>query len=150
MKKFGILFLSMVILLAGCGSSDETAGSDGDMIVVQEKLFIQQINDVYYNVDEYIGKQIKYEGFFDFYYDVENEYFYYYVLRYGPGCCGDDGNVGFEVVWEDGSDDFPEYDEWVEVVGTVETYEEDDYEYVRLKLSSLEVLDERGNDTVDT
>lgn len=120
--------------------------SDGGIIEIKEKMFIAQTNDIYINSAEYLGKTIKYEGIFDSYTDEESGITYFYVIRYGPGCCGYDSNAGFEVVW---TGDWPEAKDWVEVVGVLEEYEEDGNEYLRLKLYSIRVLDERGAEYVD-
>ncbi|MEL7565088.1 MAG: hypothetical protein AAGU27_09420 [Dehalobacterium sp.] len=119
--------------------------ASSDVIEIKEKMFIAQTNDIYLNPEDYLGKTIKYEGIFDsFYYDV-NDTTYYYVIRYGPGCCGFDANAGFEVVW---SGDYPNKNDWVEVIGVLEEYEENEYKYLRLNLSSLTVLDTRGEEYV--
>ncbi|MDF2844297.1 MAG: hypothetical protein K0R00_2723 [Herbinix sp.] len=117
----------------------------GDVIEIKEKLFIAQTNDVYFNTEDYLGKTIKYEGIFSAYEDPTSGNTYYSVIRYGPGCCGVDANAGFEVVWEK---EYPEVDDWVEVVGVLEEYEEDGQTYIHLVLSSLKVLEERGKEYV--
>ena len=117
----------------------------GDVIEIKEKLFIAQTNDVYFNTEDYLGKTIKYEGIFSAYEDPTSRNTYYSVIRYGPGCCGVDANAGFEVVWEK---EYPEVDDWVEVVGVLEEYEEDGQTYIHLVLSSLKVLEERGKEYV--
>jgi hypothetical protein len=114
-------------------------------IEIGEKMFISQTNDIYLNVDDYLGKTVKYEGIFDVYAFPEEDFEYYSVIRYGPGCCGYDGNAGFEVVWDG---DYPKQDDWVEAVGVLEIYEEEGYEYLRVRLSSLTVLDTRGAEYV--
>lgn len=108
-------------------------------------MFIAQTNDIYINPEDYLGKTIKYEGMFQSGYLEETDTTYYYVIRYGPGCCGYDANAGFEVAWDGG---YPEADDWVEIVGVLEQYEEDGYEYLRLNLSSLRVLETRGAEYV--
>lgn len=123
-----------------------SAGAAG-VIEIKENLFIAQTNDIYINTEDYLGKTIKYEGIFDFYYGEESDSTYYYVIRYGPGCCGDDGTVGFEVIWDG---EYPEQNDWVEAVGVLETYDENGFQYLRLRLTSLTVLDERGAEYVAT
>ncbi len=118
---------------------------DGDVIEIKEKLFVAQTNDVYYNPDDYMGKTFKYEGIFDSYDDPYNGQTYYAVIRYGPGCCGIDANAGFEVKWDKA---YPNKNDWVEAVGVLEEYEENGQHYLRLALSSLSVLPERGAETV--
>jgi hypothetical protein len=71
------------------------------------------------------------------------------VIRYGPGCCGYDGNAGFEVAWDNqDAAAYPNVDDWVAVSGVLQTYEEDGYPYLYLALSSLNVLDNRGAEFV--
>jgi uncharacterized membrane protein YcgQ (UPF0703/DUF1980 family) len=121
----------------------ETAGK---MVVIKEKLFVEQTNDIYYNAEDYLGKTIKYEGIFKTYEVPETGEMYYSVIRYGPGCCGIDANAGFEVYWDGG---YPNLDDWVEAVGVLEMYEEDGALYLRLALTALTVLTVRGAEYVD-
>lgn len=118
---------------------------NSDTIEIKEKMFIAQTNDIYLNVDDYLGKTIKYEGIFDQFTWEETGETYAYVIRYGPGCCGTDGNAGFEIIWDG---DYPDKNDWVEVIGTLELYEENGYEYLRLRLSDLTVLPTRGAEYV--
>jgi uncharacterized membrane protein YcgQ (UPF0703/DUF1980 family) len=115
------------------------------VIEIKEKLFIAQTNDIYLNPEDYLGKGIKIAGLFkrEGYTGTE----YCFVIRYGPGCCGTDGNAGFEVAWE-GSGEYPQVDEWVEATGVLKTYDEDGYPYLYIALSSLDVLEERGAEYV--
>jgi hypothetical protein len=87
---------------------------------------------------------------------------YCFVLRYGPGCCGNDGSAGFEVAWGRPqiypapgnvkplslSPDYPVQDAWVEAVGILDTYEENGYPYLYLDLFSLTEKDDRGAEYV--
>jgi uncharacterized membrane protein YcgQ (UPF0703/DUF1980 family) len=118
-------------------------------IEIKEKLFVAQSNDIYYNADDYMGKIIKYEGIFTEYTEPDTGVTNYSVIRYGPGCCGIDANCGFEVAWVgDDTAVYPANNEWVEVLGKLDFYEEDGYKYLRINLSSLTVLCERGAEYV--
>ena len=119
--------------------------SFGDVIVIKEKMFIAQTNDVYFNTEDYLGKTIQYEGIFDIYEVPDSGAKYYAVIRYGPGCCGVDANAGFEVKWDG---EYPSQNDWVEATGILEEYEEDGYKYLRLALTSLTVLPTRGAEYV--
>jgi zinc transport system permease protein len=128
--------------------------ADTPVIEIKEKMFIAQTNEIYLNADDYMGKLIKLEGIFRLeQYEGQQ---YRYVLRYGPGCCGYDGNAGFEVSWGPrvpGSTApqkkaYPRQDEWVRALGTLQIYEENGYPYLYLLLSSLSVLDTRGAEFV--
>ena len=116
-----------------------------DVIEIKERLFVAQTNDVYYNSEDYLGKTFKYEGIFQAYENPNMEERFYAVIRYGPGCCGIDMNCGFEVKW-DGK--YPKANDWVEAVGVLEKYELDGSEYLRIALTSLNVLPVRGAETV--
>jgi uncharacterized membrane protein YcgQ (UPF0703/DUF1980 family) len=121
------------------------AAAEGDVVEIREKMFVAQSNDIYFNADNYLGKTIKYEGLFNVYEDPETGNTYYSVIRYGPGCCGVDANAGFEVRWDGG---YPLQDEWVEAVGVLEEYKEGLNSYLRLNLTSLNVLEVRGAEYV--
>jgi len=133
------------------GTSEENVRqtSTKDVIEIKEKMFISQVNDVYLNKNDYLGKKIKLEGLF-FTEQGNNNKSYCFVLRFGPGCCGYDGNVGFEVAWDkDKNKQYPGNNSWVEATGELKTYEEDGYdEFLYLDLISLNVLDKRGMETV--
>ena len=163
MKKILIVIVLLVIVFSGCGSDSDdnnksdsknasVAGnennakknSDSAMIEITEKLFVGQVNDIYINTDDYIGQTIKYEGLVKTY-PLADGSEVKCVIRYGPGCCGTDGDCGFEIAYDD---EMPADDEWVEVVGDVETFEEDGISYIRVKASSVKVLKERGAETV--
>jgi zinc transport system permease protein len=125
-------------------------GLDSPVIEVKEKMFIAQTNDIYLNTNDYLGKTIKLEGLFkeEKYAGIDTTYFF--VLRYGPGCCGSDGNAGFEVAWDAEHQDspYPTVDDWVAAEGKLAYYEEDGYPYLYIALSSLETLDTRGAEFV--
>ncbi|GHT58003.1 hypothetical protein FACS1894109_11370 [Spirochaetia bacterium] len=118
------------------------------LIEIKEKMFLAQVNDVYLNQEDYLGKTIKLEGLFKLEQYEENDPAYCFVLRYGPGCCGSDGNAGFEVAWDEADKLYPNDDDWVEAVGVLKTYEEDGYPYLYLALSELTILDKRGAEYV--
>lgn len=151
MRKNIIIYMIMllIVLFCSCSSENEPSTEKGVMNIT-EKLFVQQMNELYLNPDDYIGMTVKYEGIFAFdtkYKDDVADGFVYYVYRYGPGCCGYDANVGLEIEYE--GDDYPEYDDWVEVSGILKE-KEDEYgdKYVYLYADELNVLDERGAERV--
>lgn len=115
------------------------------IIEMKEDMFVAQSNDIFINSEDYIGKTIKLEGIFQEDYLEETNTIYYSVIRYGPGCCETDVNVGLEVR---GDMKYPAENEWVEAVGILELYEEDGISYLRLNLTSLTVLAKRGEEYV--
>jgi len=132
-----------------CAKKDGSSES-ANTIEIKEKMFVAQVSDVYNNPDDYFGKTIKLEGILkkEQYYQDEDPYCF--VIRYGPNCCGYDGNVGFEIRWdEENAQQYPEAESWVEAIGVLKSYEEDGYmQYLYLDLSSLNVLRKRGSEVV--
>ena len=149
-----IFAASALVFINSCSGAKQTAGSASqesniDVIEIREKMFLAQVNDVYLNAEDYLGKTIKLEGIFMAEQSYEREEPYCYVIRYGPGCCGSDGNAGFEIAWaKNRSGSYPQSNDWVEAIGMLKYYEEDYYQYLYLELSSLNVLDRRGAEYV--
>ena len=126
-------------------SGREADDASEDVIEITENLFVAQINDVYLNPDDYLRETFRYEGIFTVFEVPERGRTYYSVIRYGPGCCGFDADVGFEVIWDK---PYPKQNDWVEATGVLVTYEEDGNKHLRLLLSSLKTLPYRGEETV--
>ena len=137
MKKIIILLMICTGVLAGCKKEE--------VVQIDDKMFLEQVNDIYINPDEYLGKKIKYEGIFEQHEVADGEQDYTAVFRYGPGCCGDDGVVGFEVLWDK---EYPQTDDWVEVVGKLVNNDEGGYQRLQLELDELTVLPTRGEEVV--
>ena len=129
------------------GANDKTVTAQiNDVVQIREKMFIAQTNDIYVNKKDYLGKTIKYEGIFKTTVWETGGKEYCNVVRFGPGCCGFDAPVGFEVDW---NKDYPKENDWVEAVGVLEEYRDNKgYKYLRLALTSLNVLDKRGEEKV--
>jgi zinc transport system permease protein len=144
-----ILAIGVSLFTVSCTKAKGNNVSDNGIFVITEKMFIAQVNDVYLNVDDYLGRTIKLEGIFKserYYGDTEP---YFFVIRYGPGCCGTDGNAGFEVKWDKNkTQPYPAAESWVEATGVLKMEEEDNAQYLYIDLSSLDVLSRRGAETV--
>jgi uncharacterized membrane protein YcgQ (UPF0703/DUF1980 family) len=118
----------------------------GDVVVISEKLFIAQCNDIYLNPDDYTGKTVRIEGIYDEYIDEEGNTTRG-VIRNGPGCCGNDGVAGFGFLCKD----IPacKQNDWVSVEGVITPYTYDDgYETVVIDDASISVKAERGAEFV--
>jgi len=143
-----IILLAVCLMLA-LSFYQGTAPASRDVVEIKEKLFIAQLNDVYLNQDDYLGKTIKYEGMFTRFLLAGKGTTYCLVYRNSPGCCGADGMAGFVVAWPDGTDKtYPSENDWCEVVGTLETYEENGQSHLRIILDSLTVKSKRGAEFV--
>ena len=163
MKKIIPLLALILILLSACssGNAAQTAEAspvqssepvisipeidESQITEITEKMFIEQVNDVYLNPDDYLGKPLKLEGVYESFYLEDTAETVRYVRRLGPGCCGDDGFVGFEIIF---AGEYPEANDWVELIGIFEEYEENDMQYFRIRAASLTVMDERGKENL--
>jgi uncharacterized membrane protein YcgQ (UPF0703/DUF1980 family) len=143
-KAAVVVLASAALFFAISCSKEKGQDEQTDIVEIKEKMFISQINDVFVNREDYLGKTIRLEGLFK----EEQGYdkTYCFVIRYGPGCCGYDGNAGLEVAWPAGkAKPYPAVDSWVEATGVLKTYEEDGFtQYLYLDLASLYVLNKRG------
>lgn len=110
-------------------------------IILGDNMFIAQINDIYLNYKDYIGKTIEIEGF-PLAYDK-----YKFVGRYGPGCCVGDGYAYIEYEYDKNIELLSEKD-WIKVTGEIEMGYDGRTDYVYIKAKSVEKLDVRGKDTV--
>jgi len=134
------LILTSMIFFAGCSSN-----SDGT-IEISERFFINDINNIIFNRNDYLGRTIQYEGIFD---TIAVSAFteVHLVYRYVPGCCGPEGIAGFLV---DLGDFAPlSGNAWAEVVGVLEEFEDHNGNTnIRLALTSLTEMDTRGAEFV--
>ncbi len=119
---------------------------EGKEIIIRDKLFIAQCNDIYLNPDEYKDNTIRWQGIYTESTNPQTNELYRFVIRYGPGCCGNDGVAGFEITYD--GETRPNLNDWVEAVGSIEMIEENGEQFVSIRLSELTVLDERGQEFV--
>lgn len=129
-------------------ADSKTAPKGDSVIEIPEDYFLTQVNDIYTNAEDYLGRTLKYQGIFEksTYGEGDNQEQIMYVFRNSPGCCGNDGTAGFEVLWDG---DIPKQESWVEVEGVLQTYEDTDgNKFLQLKVDSLNVLKERGKEFV--
>lgn len=128
----------------------QQAEQSGEIVEIQEKMFIAQSNDIYLNPEDYLGKYIRYEGLFVSYEEPGSLKDYFYVIRYGPGCCSYDGEAGFEVVWRDGEKPIPMFEQnaWVQVTGILGEYGYNGWPILYLDVLDMREMDVRGAETV--
>ena len=118
-------------------------------IVLGDKFFDTQINDIMLNFNRYKGKIIEIEGM---YVDVYNPYTL--VGRYAanslcPSC--PPGYSGFEYVWKGSNIEMKNEETWLKIIGKLsvgndETTNFQDYYYI--EAYSIEVMNESGLKTV--
>lgn len=115
-----------------------------DVVEIKEKLFLTQINDIYYNFEDYQDKTILVEGMFTQLVNLKGDR-KPAIYRLGPGCCGNDGWGGFLLKY-DGP--YPNDNDWIRVIGKVELVEKERFKDLYIQVESIEVTEERGAEYV--
>ncbi len=110
-----------------------------DVIEITDNYFIQQTNDVFYNLNEYIGKKIKMQGLIYYYEEEETGKKCYAVVRNTPGCCGNDGLAGLDIRYEG---EYPEENTWVEVEGIMKEDTISGQKIPAIQVTSLKEVEE--------
>ena len=128
--------LALAAVLAGCAQEAD------DILVIGDRFFVQQIDDIFINRPQNLGRTIRYEGVFRAMHWAPTDTYHFYVVRYVMSCCGFHA-VGFELLPYNVP---PLPDEtWVEVTGVLE---EDDG-FIVIRVISLIETTERGAEVVD-
>ncbi len=113
-------------------------GIDIDLTELTGSLVYSEVYGMMLAPQEYIGKTIKMEGAFAYYYDSANDKYYFAcVVSDATACC----SSGIEFVLTDDytyPDDYPEEGGYVCVTGVFDTYQEGEYTYCTLKDAVLE------------
>ncbi|MDO5519521.1 MAG: hypothetical protein Q4G58_03395 [bacterium] len=118
---------------------------DGEVIEINEKMYVTWVNEIYINPKSYLGKTIHIEGMYKPILNETENVTYHYVYRNGPGCCGTDGMCGFEIMYKG---TMPTENDWIDVVGVLEEIEDGGETFLVLNVSSLTVKTERGSENV--
>lgn len=110
---------------------------DIDLTVMSATMVYSEVYNMLLYPENYVGKTVKMEGAYSYYYDDEmNCYYYGCIIKDATACCAQ----GLEFVPGDKyvfPDDFPNEGENVVVVGVFDTYEEGDYYYCTLRNAEL-------------
>jgi uncharacterized membrane protein YcgQ (UPF0703/DUF1980 family) len=133
-KKAALALCLIVLLagLAGCGS-----GKDTSEFVVGEEMFWTTINEMYINMEDYVGRTVRLSGVLQEY-EYEGKP-YNAVIRMAT-CCGPDNvPVGFEFTW---NGDLPPADTWIEVVGKLVKVTDGGEDYLMIEATSVEETEE--------
>ncbi len=97
------------------GCTEKVEPDMDNILEITDNYFIEQTNDLYLNLSDYIGRTIKIEGFVSWYEEANGDVCYA-VIRNSPGCCGNDGVAGVDIRYDG---EYPAEDTWVEVIGVV-------------------------------
>lgn len=164
------LLLTLTLLLVGCNTTTavspetpntsqevvstpglnadttvEESHNDNSAIIIQDDTFVTQMEDIFINLDDYIGKTVIFEGFVT---PIDEEKTQYGITRFYEQDHEDHSHtllVGL-VCSYDGT--WPAQDTWVEVTVTIEKIESEDGLTPIGMIQELIVKEERGLDTV--
>ena len=141
-KRLAFMMVLLLLFLTACGGGT----SSDEIIEFSDRFFTAEFNEIQLNHAQYLGRTIRYEGNFWASYWPESGAVHHFVTRMLLGCCGNDGFVGFELRM----DEFEPLEDntWVEVTGILEAYEFEGQNFLRLVVTSLVELPERGNEWV--
>ena len=128
--------LALAFALAGCRADSP------EILVIGERFFAQQVDDILLNRAQYLGRTVRLEGIFRALHWHETDMYHYYVVRYVTSCCGPHP-IGFELL-PDSITPLPDM-AWAEVTGVLE----DDDGYIVIRVMSLVEMAERGAELVD-
>ena len=135
MKKIILMLITIiaaVFVLGGCSDSDDT-------VVISERFFLHEMQEIFFNHQQYLGRTIQFEGMFRTIPWGDDDRFI--VMRYHWGCCGEEP-VGLEI---DLNNFAPlAQNAWVEVTGTLDI----DDVFLILRVTSIVELEERGLEVV--
>jgi hypothetical protein len=117
------------------GNSEE--GIDIDLTNASATVVYSEVYDMMYFPENYVGKTIKMDGLFTYYYDeAMDKYYFACIIMDATACC----SQGIEFELTDDyvyPDDYPEDGGDICVVGTFDTYEEDGFTYCVLRNARL-------------
>ncbi|MCL2673962.1 MAG: lipoprotein [Defluviitaleaceae bacterium] len=143
MRKIIALTLA-VFLLSGCNAA---VSDDDNVFVIDEQFFVLRMLDIVFSHNEFLGQTIRYEGMFRTV-DVPTIGDVYQVYRYTDGCCGPDGIIGLQVRLDSADIEPLPTGTWVEVTGILEEFEHQGRTFLRLEVTSLIEMDDRGEEFV--
>lgn len=139
MKKWMALLLCMTMMW-GTAEAETTRKVDIDLSRMNSVMFTGELNQMYMNMDAYIGKVIRMSGVYNAYagFDEQgnvNRDLIYHVCEIADAtaCCVQ----GVEFILAEGAA-YPEPGAWITIVGTFGVYEEYGYLYFHLTDTLLE------------
>lgn len=110
---------------------------DVDLTALSSTMVYSEVLNIMTAPETYIGKTLKMNGIFSYYYDENtNKYYFGCIIQDATACCAQ----GIEFILTDDyiyPDDYPTEGDIVTVAGEFMTYEEDGFTYFTLKDSKL-------------
>ena len=113
---------------------------DVDLTILSSTMVYSEVYNMMVSPDTYLGKTVKMDGTFTYYYDEAADIYYYAcIIQDATACCAQ----GIEFAPIDKytyPDDFPEVGRQVQVTGVFDTYQEGEYQYCTLRNAVFDIL----------
>jgi hypothetical protein len=118
-------------------AQSSTDGIDIDLTTLSATVVYSEVYDMMFYPENYVGKTVKMDGMFTYYYDEANDKYYFAcIIMDATACCSQ--GIEFEPSEEfTYPDDFPEDGGDICVVGVFDTYEEDGFTYCTLRNAEI-------------
>ena len=135
--------------LLGQTSSADSSDTAEEILIITEDIFASEIEYINFHPASYVGKTIQYEGIYAV---RDNEYgdpmsmVYRSAKGHSHGGVVHENELGFEIFY-DGS--LPEENDWVEVTGTLEYSIHGGMKYLSLRVSELNIKENRGKESLE-
>lgn len=114
-----------------------TEGIDVDLTTLSSTMVYSEVYSMMYEPEDFVGKTIRMDGFFNTYHDDETAKDYFAcIIQDATACCAQ----GVEFILTDDysyPDDYPESGDWITVTGVFDTYVEGDYTYCTLRDATM-------------
>jgi len=151
-KKISLLLLASLVFV-GCNSTkvqeNETqvkASEQNDIVEIDDESFIQQMEEIHANLDEYEGKTVSYEGFVA---KVGEEGKEYTVVRNYDSPHEDHTHAIYVGLYSIYEGEWPAEDAWVRVTGKIREKNMDGQVYPAIEVEELKIMDVRGQEKVN-
>jgi len=138
----GVLMICLAVSAVGCNqnSGAATDGIDVDLTKLSSTMLTAEIDNIFKNSADYIGKTIKLSGpYRTIFFSASNQTQHFILIKDGDACCEEfmefklNGDRKFP-------DDYPEDNTLVEVVGEFNSYDERGSTYYYLKADDLKII----------
>jgi len=144
MKKLLAAMLILCVaftLITGCEQNNDNptppdSGVDVDLTVLSTTMMEAQIQNIFDNSADFIGKTIKIQGNY-LPWDYEGRIIHYIMVECSSGC-----PKGFEIMHSDDSYKYPAEDTEIKLTGVFGLYDEDGYtDLPYLEVDDITVID---------
>jgi len=131
-----LICLLSVFMLTGCGKQADKS-VDVDLTSLSATMVYSEVYNMLLEPEKYVDKKIRMEGICAAYHSsLNNRDYYSCIIEDATACC----SQGIEFILDDGytfPDDYPADGKEIELKGVFEIYEEDGYEFCRIRDAKL-------------